>query len=548
MGDVSGEHFYQSLKEERILQRLTFTGDIPTVVNAAKNLSTIVVGFHRSNVNPWKAADFSVKERVLLNALNEQHKVVLATFVKPYALSKLEDLPSFEGVIVGYQNNKAAQKQVVQLLLGKKEAKGKLPVSIHPEFPAGHGIITTSAPQALKTASPFEVGIDANKLLALDALAQTTLDSLVAPGFQILAARNGKIFYHKAFGYHTFDQKQAVQLTDVYDVASLTKVLATLPLLMQEVDQGKMTFESKLGELSTQFKGTNKADLTLQEVLSHQAGITPWIPFYKETLRERDAKRLRKYYRSNSSKRFPIEVAKGIYGRASLAQDQLDVLIKSDLIEKGYHYSDLPFIFMQHILEERYNQGLDQLAEENIFVPLGLKSTVFNAHKSLPQSRIVPSEVDDYFRQQELKGYVHDMTAAVQGGISGHAGLFSNALEVATIMQMYLQKGSYAGKYFFNSATFDAFNQCYYCDQDNRRGVGLDKPQLWGGGMAFNGISAKSFGHAGFTGTYAWVDPETQIVFVFLSNRTYPSAKNRKLIDQSIRPRMLKLVHDAILY
>ena len=548
LGDASGEHFYQSLKEERILQRLTFTGDIPTVVNAAKNLSTIVVGFHRSNANPWKASDFSVKEQALLNALNEQHKVVLATFVKPYALSKLEDLPSFEGVIVGYQNNKAAQKQVAQLLLGKKEAKGKLPVSIHPEFPAGHGMITTSAPQALKTASPFEVGIDANKLLALDALAQTTLDSLVAPGFQILAARNGKIFYHKAFGYHTFDQKQAVQLTDVYDVASLTKVLATLPLLMQEVDQDKMAFESKLGELSTQFKGTNKADLTLQEVLSHQAGITPWIPFYKETLRERNVKRLRKYYRSNSSKRFPIEVAKGIYGRASLAQDQLDVLIKSDLIEKGYHYSDLPFIFMQHILEERYNQGLDQLAEENIFAPLGLKSTVFNAHKSLPQSRIVPSEVDDYFRQQELKGYVHDMTAAVQGGISGHAGLFSNALEVATIMQMYLQKGSYAGKRFFDSAIFDAFNQCYYCDQDNRRGVGLDKPQLWGGGMAFNGISAKSFGHAGFTGTYAWVDPETQIVFVFLSNRTYPSAKNRKLIDQSIRPRMLKLVHDAILY
>lgn len=548
LGDASGEHFYQTLAEGHILQRLTFTGDIPTVVNAAKNLSTIVVGFHRSNENPWKAADFSPKERALLKALNEQHRIVLATFVKPYALSKLEDLPSFEGIIVGYQNNEVAQKQVAQLLLGAKEAKGKLPVSIHQEFPAGHGIITTSAPQALKTATPFELGIDANKLLALDALAQTAIDSLVAPGFQLLAARNGKVFYHKAFGHHTFDRRKAVQLTDVYDVASLTKVLATLPLLMQEVDQGKMTFNSTLGELSAQFKGTNKADLSLQEVLSHQAGITPWIPFYKETLRERNAKLLRKYYRSNASKRFPLEVAKGLYGRVSLAHEQYDVLVKSDLIEKGYHYSDLPFIFMQHILEERYKKGLDQLAEKNIFAPLGLKNTVFNAHKFLPQNRIVPSEIDDYFRQQELKGYVHDMTAALQGGISGHAGLFSNALEVATIMQMYLQKGSYAGKRFFDSTTFDAFNQCYYCDQENRRGVGLDKPQLWGGGMAFDGISAKSFGHAGFTGTYAWVDPETQILFVFLSNRTYPSAKNRKLIDQSIRPRMLKLVHDAILY
>ena len=548
LGDAVGEHFYQSLAKEQILQRLTFTGDIPTVVNAAKNLSTIVVGFHRSNQNPWKAADFSPKERALLKALNEKHKVVLASFVKPYALSKLEDLPSFEGIIVGYQNNNPAQEQVAQLLLGKKEAKGKLPVSIHQEFPAGHGIITTSAPKALETATPFELGLDANKLLKLDTLAQTALDSLVAPGFQILAARNGKVFYHKAFGYHTFEQKRAVQLTDVYDVASLTKVLATLPLLMQEVDQGKMSFESTLGELSAQFKGTNKADLSFQEVLSHQAGITPWIPFYKETLKEKNAKRLRKYYRSNASKRFPLEVAKGIYGRASLAQEQYEVLLTSDLREKGYHYSDLPFIFMQHILEERYNKGLDQLAQKNIFAPLGLKNTVFNAHKYLPQNRIVPSEVDDYFRQQELKGYVHDMTAALQGGISGHAGLFSNALEVATIMQMYLQKGSYVGKHFFDTTTFDAFNQCYYCDQDNRRGVGLDKPQLWGGGMAFDGISAKSFGHAGFTGTYAWVDPETQILFVFLSNRTYPSEKNRKLIDQSIRPRMLKLVHDAILY
>ncbi len=548
LGDDEGEDFYQSLAAERILQRLTFTGDVPTVLNAAKDLSTIVVGFHRSNANPWKASDFSLEERELLAALNQTHKVVLATFVKPYALSKLEDLTSYEGIIVGYQNNTPAQKQVAQLILGKRGAKGKLPVSIHPDFPVGHGIESTLAPQGLQNVTPFDVGIDSSALLELDNLAQITLDSLIAPGFQILAARKGKVFYHKAFGHHTFAKKQAVQLTDVYDVASLTKILAALPLLIQEIDQKKMSFESTLGSLSNQFKGTNKADLTFKEVLSHQAGITPWIPFYKETLRERDAKRLRKYYRSNASKRFSIEVAKGIYGRSSLASDQLAVLIQSDLTEKGYRYSDLPLIFMQHILEERYDTGLDQLADERIFRPLGLSVTGYNAHKTLPENRIVPSEVDDYFRQQELRGYVHDMTAALQGGVSGHAGLFSNALEVATIMQMYLQKGSYEGKQFFGSATFDAFNQCYYCDQENRRGVGLDKPQLWGGGMVFDGISPESFGHAGFTGTYAWADPETQIVFVFLSNRTYPSAKNRKLIEQSIRPRMLKLVHDAILY
>ena len=147
-----------------------------------------------------------------------------------------------------------------------------------------------------------------------------------------------------------------------------------------------------------------------------------------------------------------------------------------------------------------------------------------------------------------MRGYVQDMTTALQGGVSGHAGLFSTAKEVATIMQLYLQKGSYKGKSYFNSATFDAYNQCYYCPQENRRGVGLDKPQLWGGGMAFDGISPDSFGHSGFTGTYAWADPETGIVFVFLSNRTHPSMENRLLIDHSIRPRMLKLVHEAVLY
>ncbi len=548
LGDASGEHFYETLAKERILQRLTFTGDVPTVLNAAKKLSTIIVGFHRSNASPWKAADFLPKERELLNALNEKHQVLLASFVKPYALSKLKQLTDFEGIIVGYQNNAAAQKEVASLILGKKAAKGKLPVSIHAAFPEGSGIVTQLPSKALKTVSPFEVGIDKNALLKLDQLAQTAIDSLVAPGFQILAARNGQIFYHKAFGHHRFDKLQQVELTDVYDVASLTKVLATLPLLMQEVDQGRMSFDSRLGALSNQFKGSNKANLTFKEVLSHQAGITPWIPFYKTTLKKKQAKPHRKYYRTNSSKRFSIAVAKDLFGRSTLAEDQFTALVESDLIDKGYHYSDLPFIFLQHILEERYKTGLDQLAEERIFSPLGLSNTAFNAHKTFPLKRIVPSEVDTYFRHQALKGYVHDMTAALQGGISGHAGLFSTAHDVATIMQMYLQKGTYNGKRFFASSTFDAFNQCYYCKEENRRGVGLDKPQLWGGGMAFEGISPESFGHAGFTGTYAWADPETQIVFVFLSNRTYPSAKNRKLIEQNIRPRMLKLVHDAILY
>ena len=219
-------------------------------------------------------------------------------------------------------------------------------------------------------------------------------------------------------------KKQAVALTDVYDLASLTKILATLSLLMQEVDRGHMSFTSTLGELSLRFKSSNKADLTFKEVLSHQAGIVPWIPFYKSTLRERDGKLLRKYYRDRKSKRFTLPVAHQLYGRSSLAEEQYTALIESDLLEKGYHYSDLPLIFFQHILEEKYQQGIDVLAQERIFGPLGLERTFYNAANQLPLNEIVPSEKDDYFRQQELRGYVHDMTTALQGGVSGACRTF----------------------------------------------------------------------------------------------------------------------------
>jgi len=548
LGEADGTIFYSELAKELNLIPLQFSGNQVETLAKAEGLSTIVVGFHRSNASPWKASDFSNSELRLLNELAQKHKVVLAPFVKPYALSKLSNLSDFSVVLMGYQNTSEAQRLAAQMLLGKQEIKGKLPVSINTSFPVGHGDTIIFNDEPLKEATPFSVGMDEEKLAALDGLAQVALDSLMAPGFQILAARHGKIFYHKAFGYHTYEKNRAVAINDIYDVASLTKILATLPLLMQEVDQNKIDFDSTLETLSPRFKGTNKANLTFKEVMSHQSGIVPWIPFYKETLHQKNDRLLRKYYRDHATKKNRIEVAANIYGRTSLAEEQYATLINSALWDKGYHYSDLPFIFMQHILEEKYATPLDQLFMERIATPLGLVSTLFKPLKSINKERIIPSEKDTYFRQQTLQGHVHDMAAAIQGGVSGHAGLFSNAKEVATIMQLYLQKGRYNGKQLFGSATFDQFNQCYYCTEENRRGVGLDKPQAGGGGMTFHGISFSSFGHSGFTGTYAWADPTTGIVFVFLSNRTFPTMENRKLIDHSIRPRMLKLVYDAILY
>ena len=549
LGEADGSVFRKALAKELDVKVLPHSDDSLTTLKAAEGLHTIVVGFHRSNASPWKASDFSKRELRLLDLLSEKHKLVLVPFVKPYALSKFSSLEDFSVVLMGYQNAPEAQRAAAKMLLGRKEIKGKLPVSINASYPVGHGeIVALEDDLPLEDQDPLTVGVNAKKLVALDNLAQVVLDSLMAPGFQILAARNGKVFYHKAFGHHTYAKEKPVKLNDVYDLASLTKMLATLPIVIQEVDQRKFSFDTTLGELSSRFKKSNKANLSLKEILSHQSGIVPWVPFYKETLREKDGKLLRKYYRERLTKKNTLEVARNVFARPKIAKEQYTALINSELWDKGYHYSDLPFIFMQHVLEETYNTSLDQLFLERIAHPLGLESTLFRPLNSIAIERIVPSEIDTYFRQQTLQGHVHDMTAALQGGISGHAGLFSTAKEVAIIMQLLLQRGQYNGHEFFSSATFDQFNHCYYCSEGNRRGVGLDKPQVEGGGMTFHGISPESFGHGGFTGTYAWADPSTGIVFVFLSNRTYPSMENRKLIDHSIRPRMLKLVYDAILY
>lgn len=547
LGDADGEVFYQHLANTRKIRRYKFNGDLKEAKSVFKKNQPIVIGFHRSNASPWKASSFSKKQIELIKFLAEDHPIFLVAFVKPYALSALGDLSNLSLVMMSYQNNEPAQRVSAKMLLGEMDIRGTLPVSINDQIKEGSGW-QISSDKTLDQVDPFLVGIDAKKIQRIDDLAKITLDSLMTPGFQILASRNGKVFYHKAFGHHTYENKRIVQLSDLYDVASLTKVLVTLPLLIQEVDQGKMSLESTLGEMSHLFKGTNKDTLTFKETLSHQSGIIPWVPFYKSTLRKRDGKRLRKYYRKKSSKRFNIRVADNIYGHTTLSTRQLNALIESKLIEKGYHYSDLPFIFFQHILEQKHQKGIEDLVQDRLFSPLGLTATQYLPLLEVDKHRIIPSEDDNYFRNQRLQGEVHDMTAALQGGISGHAGLFSNAKEVATLMQMYLQKGYYGGQQFFSSAAFDQFNNCYYCEDKNRRGVGLDKPQLWGGGMTFQGISPESFGHAGFTGTFAWADPDKQVVFVFLSNRTFPTMENRKLIDHNIRTRMLKLIYDAILY
>ena len=371
----------------------------------------------------------------------------------------------------------------------------------------------------------------------------------MTPGMQVLVARYGKVIFNKSYGYHTYENKRLVKNSDIYDLASLTKVLATLPLIIKEVDKGKLSLETRLGALSEVWSKSNKSNISIKAMLSHYARLTPWIPFYKETLKKGSIKLNKKFYRKRKSKRFSIPVANDFFGKKDLPELIRNQILESELRDSlEYKYSDLPYFFMKDLLEERYQKSLGILSRDFLYKPLGLVRTTFNPNINTPNQTVIPSEIDLYFRNQELKGEVHDMAAAMLGGVGGHAGLFSNATEVAVLMQLFLNKGNYGGRHYFSSDTFDQFNQCIYCEQGNRRGVGFDKPQLEGKGSTCGCVPRSSFGHSGFTGTYAWADPENELIYVFLSNRTYPTMQNNLLLKHDIRTRIQQYIYDSIIY
>ena len=367
----------------------------------------------------------------------------------------------------------------------------------------------------------------------------------MTPGVQLLIAKNGSVIFNKSYGHHTYNNKISVKNEDIYDLASITKILVSIPLIIREFESKSLNFNTSLSSLFPKTNLHEKKNIRLKEMLSHYSRLTPWIPFYKETLDSITNEQLDNYYSNKQTKDFEVEVREGLF--MQLWNDIIfDKIIESDLLElKEYKYSDIPYYLLKKYLEEKYGETLDKLIHDYIFSKNGMLSLNFNPHKTFDQNKIVPSEIDDYFRQGELRGYVHDMGAAMQGGIGGHAGLFGNSLDVAKMMQLYIQKGFYGDQKFFGEKIFDEFNKCHFCAEGVRRGIGFDKPELYDKeNLSCECLSKDSFGHSGFTGTYTWADPENQIIYVFLSNRTYPTMENRKLIDYNIRTEIKKIIFE----
>ncbi len=546
LGDDSGSPFYDELKKYAKIHKVK-AEKLDELITKLQNYNTVIVGFHKQNDHPWKDYKFKDKERVWLQEMARTNTVILDVFARPYALMDLTTITNIDGIVLSYQNSEIAQQKSAQVIFGAVEAKGKLPVSAGEYFKVGDGI-TYNSLMSLSYGLPERVGMSSEKLQRIDSVANYAVNNKMTPGIQLLVARKGKVVYNKNFGKHTYNGSKTVEFDDLYDVASLTKILATLPLLMELEEKKAVSLNSKLSRILPEYQESNKKNITIKQMLSHYAQLRPWVPFYVSTLDSVTNKPDPKYYRRAQTPRFSIKVAEELYLRHDYPDSIQKIILESELLSRlRYRYSDLPYYILKKYIEGYYKKPLDQLVQEHFYQPMGANYTTYNPSSKFSDRQIVPTEVDDYFRYQEVHGYVHDMGAAMQNGVGGHAGVFSNANDVAKIMQMYLQKGYYGGKRYLKPETIDKFNTCYFCHKNVRRGIGFDKPQLGDEGPTCGCISMTSFGHSGFTGTYAWADPEEEIIYIFLANRTYPKAGKNLLLRENIRTEIQRMIYEAII-
>ncbi|PCE62589.1 glycoside hydrolase family 3 N-terminal domain-containing protein [Sediminicola luteus] len=546
LGDDDGTPFYQTLRSYADVTWVK-AKDISSLRGKLAAYNTVIVGFHKSNASPWKSFKFNNKDLFWLTEMARMtsSNLILASFAKPYNLGKIPDFKHIDGVLVGYQNSPVMQERMAQAIFGANKVEGVLPVSVHPDFPVNTSIAFEPI-HRLGYAMPEEVGMTSEALAKVDTLVQHGLDSLMFPGAQVLVARKGKVVYHKAFGKTTYKGDTQIDLDKKYDLASLTKILGTLPMVMKMEEEGKLGLETTFGEMLPVLAESELKNVTVLKALSHYGRLPAWIAFYIDTLDE-SRKPAPEFYRNHKTEGFNTKVFDKLY-LADVYQDSIyNRIARQDLKSNRYRYSDVGYYVFKKYIESSYRKPIDLLVNDFLYTSLGAYSAAYNPLDRFKKEEIVPSEEDTYYRYQRVQGYVHDMGAAMQGGVGGHAGLFANANDVAKIMQMYLQGGYYGGDRFFETRTVKKFNTCYFCHKDVRRGVGFDKPQLKGGGPACDCVSSSSFGHSGFTGTYTWADPEEELVYVFLSNRTYPTASNTLLVKTGLRTRIQEAIYEAIL-
>ncbi len=519
--------------------------NVKTMVDRLQNYDVVLVCI--SNTSNSASKNYRIYQSSIdfANLMAQKTKVVIDIQGNPYSMSRFTEGSAAAAVIVSYQDNNAALEAAAEAIFGGFEVNGTLPVGSSKKYPAGFGLKLKK--KRLSFGFPEEVGIDSDTLGLIDSIIQFGIDTGAYPGCQVLVVKDGMVIYDHAFGSQTYKKNDSIQLNSIYDLASVTKVLATTLAVMRLVDEGKIDVDRRLKYYLPELDSTNKADILIRDMMSHQARLTPWIPFYNHTMI--DGELIPYLYSKTPEPDYTTKVADHMYILDSYSDSIWAYIIDSKLLRrKKYRYSDLGFYFMKEIVERQTNTTLDHYVDSVFYQPMGLHSMGFLPLEKFDTNLIVPTEKDEYFRHQLIKGYVHDQGCAMMGGVEGHAGLFSNSLDVAILAQMLLQNGIYGGQQFLDSTEIEDFTRQQFPLNDNRRGLGFDKPlpNPEDGGPTCELVSSQSYGHSGFTGTYFWVDPKYNLTYVFLSNRVYPSAENRLLINLDIRTRIQEQIYRAM--
>ncbi len=506
----------------------------------------VVVSLH--NMGRFLSGNYSLKNSTIdfVNRLASHSRVALVIFGSPYSLRFFDDI---ETVLVAYDDGEMFRDFTAQGLSGAFAITGRLPVTASERSRAGDGLDIPSQFR-LGFVLPERVGMCSNSLKEIDKLVEEMIADRAAPGCQIVVARKGKIVYRHSFGYHTYERIKPVEHNHIYDIASLTKVLSTTYSSMILSDRDRLNVFRDIGYYLPELRASDKGPLQIHDIMVHRSGLQAWIPFYQETVQNTRGRILHDpeiYSNSGPSEQYALRVSDQLWINSEYPSVLWSEIINSPLGRANrYRYSDLGFYMMAELIDRVSGSPIDEFANREIFHPLNLRRTMYNPREKFSPDQIVPSEDDRYFRGERLRGYVHDMGAAMLGGVSGHAGLFSNATEVAVLMQSLLNGGYYGGVRLVDPATVSLFTT--RPQMETRRGIGFDMQELNKARRPNMSeyASYRTFGHLGFTGTAAWADPQDQLIFVILSNRTFPTMENRKFIRDNYRIRIQDKVYRAI--
>jgi len=568
VGDVVGNSFQKALNRYDSIAcfsigRNTSAAEIQRVYTQLEKYDLIICGIHTVRI----------PESVAIRQLASKKEVIYTFFTLPYFCKDYKNsIMNAKAVIMGYEGTPLAQEYAAQVIMGGIAAKGKLAVSIPGLYFAGTGVFTEKT--RLGFHEPEEVGMNPVRLNVIESIVKEGLDEKAFPGCQVLVVKDGMVVYDKSFGYYDYESRQKVTDKSVYDLASVSKASGTLLAVMKAYDEKKFTLNNKISDYVTELKGSDKKDLTIRELLYHQSGIIPTISFYLNAIDKEsytgslysgtkkathpvrfDGKTyVRNDFLYNQSdvsnvrkEGFTTEVARNFYVHDSFKDTIMQEIKNSRLGTRGkYQYSCVNFILLKIMVESQMNEPMDKLLRRNFYDKVGAKLTTYNPLTIMDTMQIVPTENDMFVRRQLLRGYVHDEAAAFQGGVSGNAGLFSNAADLAKVLQIFLNQGSYGGEQLLSTETTRLFTQSK--SPASRRGLGFDKPQVGNPRLSPCGTLAPAsvYGHTGYTGPCFWIDPDNQLMYIFLCNRVYPTRVNNKLGSLDIRTRIQDAIYKSI--